>query len=329
MSHFVNDSTTPTCPFYVIPLSEQIKAPVDIEMLCPPPRHRCTAPPSACTCSVKLARGRLLVIKEPHTCSQSSAPSKRVSSRCHRSSCPRLHIDDDELTCLWCPNLYRSVPVEALADASLPPQTICESSTRPHGKPRCRMRASSRSVLPMREYACVASTRNILHAEPQKCLGRCRRHRPPFLCTLWWCTSICANLLLPLLTLTAALYVFLPPPPLKPDPPRPEPDHRPRAAPHLRRHLLEMRRSAESSTYEIPRCTETYRSVSWGCREYIAAAIVFWMSSWVYKYQLMFVFVSKVESGGVPTIPLRILRPSSHRQLSVSGMLLSTASWSV
>lgn len=31
----------------------------------------------------------------------------------------------------------------------------------------------------------------------------------------------------------------------------------------------------------------------------LAATIVFWMSSWVYKYQLMFVFVSKVESGGV------------------------------
>lgn len=31
----------------------------------------------------------------------------------------------------------------------------------------------------------------------------------------------------------------------------------------------------------------------------VAAAIVFWMSSWVYKYQLMFVFVSKVETGGV------------------------------
>ncbi|KIM40329.1 hypothetical protein M413DRAFT_73699 [Hebeloma cylindrosporum] len=30
----------------------------------------------------------------------------------------------------------------------------------------------------------------------------------------------------------------------------------------------------------------------------LAAAIVFWMSSWVYKYQLMFVYVSKVESGG-------------------------------
>jgi len=31
----------------------------------------------------------------------------------------------------------------------------------------------------------------------------------------------------------------------------------------------------------------------------LAAAVVFWMSSWVYKYQLMFVFTSKVESGGV------------------------------
>lgn len=30
----------------------------------------------------------------------------------------------------------------------------------------------------------------------------------------------------------------------------------------------------------------------------VAAALVFWMGSWVYKYQLMFVFVSKVESGG-------------------------------
>jgi len=28
-------------------------------------------------------------------------------------------------------------------------------------------------------------------------------------------------------------------------------------------------------------------------------AVVFWLSSWVYKYQLLFVFVSKVESGGV------------------------------
>ncbi|KAF5393209.1 hypothetical protein D9757_000515 [Collybiopsis confluens] len=30
----------------------------------------------------------------------------------------------------------------------------------------------------------------------------------------------------------------------------------------------------------------------------LAAAVVFWMSSWVYKYQLMFVYISKVETGG-------------------------------
>ena len=31
----------------------------------------------------------------------------------------------------------------------------------------------------------------------------------------------------------------------------------------------------------------------------LAAAVIFWISSFVYKYQLMFVFVTKVESGGV------------------------------
>lgn len=31
----------------------------------------------------------------------------------------------------------------------------------------------------------------------------------------------------------------------------------------------------------------------------VAAAVVFWISSWVYKYQLMFVFVTQVETGGV------------------------------
>jgi hypothetical protein len=30
----------------------------------------------------------------------------------------------------------------------------------------------------------------------------------------------------------------------------------------------------------------------------LAAAVVFWMSSWVYKYQLMFVYITKVETGG-------------------------------
>jgi hypothetical protein len=36
----------------------------------------------------------------------------------------------------------------------------------------------------------------------------------------------------------------------------------------------------------------------------LAGAVVFWLSSWVYKYQLMFVFTSKVESGGVSWIRL-------------------------
>lgn len=31
----------------------------------------------------------------------------------------------------------------------------------------------------------------------------------------------------------------------------------------------------------------------------VAAAVVFWISGVVYKYQLMFVFITKVESGGV------------------------------
>lgn len=31
----------------------------------------------------------------------------------------------------------------------------------------------------------------------------------------------------------------------------------------------------------------------------VACALVFWVSSVVYKYQLMFVFVTKIESGGV------------------------------
>jgi len=30
----------------------------------------------------------------------------------------------------------------------------------------------------------------------------------------------------------------------------------------------------------------------------VAGAVVFWVSSWVYKYQLMFVFISRVETGG-------------------------------
>lgn len=41
----------------------------------------------------------------------------------------------------------------------------------------------------------------------------------------------------------------------------------------------------------------------------ISAAIVFLVSSVVYKYQLMFVFVSKVESGGVSEVKV-ITSPS-------------------
>ena len=39
----------------------------------------------------------------------------------------------------------------------------------------------------------------------------------------------------------------------------------------------------------------------------LAAALVFWISSFVYKYQLMYVFVSRAESGGV-SITFKICR---------------------
>ncbi|KDQ55248.1 hypothetical protein JAAARDRAFT_134456 [Jaapia argillacea MUCL 33604] len=42
----------------------------------------------------------------------------------------------------------------------------------------------------------------------------------------------------------------------------------------------------------------------------VAAAVVLWVSSWVYKYQLMFVFVSKVETGG------RLWNPVINRLLA-------------
>jgi hypothetical protein len=57
----------------------------------------------------------------------------------------------------------------------------------------------------------------------------------------------------------------------------------------------------------------------------VAAAIVFWISSWVYKYQLMFVFVSKVETGGVcdlVTLPMVV----NSLRCSEFGMLSSIAS---
>ena len=33
----------------------------------------------------------------------------------------------------------------------------------------------------------------------------------------------------------------------------------------------------------------------------LAAAIVFWLGSGIYKYQLLFVYVTRVETGGVST----------------------------
>ncbi len=51
----------------------------------------------------------------------------------------------------------------------------------------------------------------------------------------------------------------------------------------------------------------------------LAAAIVFWMSSFVYKYQLMFVFVSKVETGGVSVF--KALVTPAHRPYSECGIL--------
>lgn len=48
----------------------------------------------------------------------------------------------------------------------------------------------------------------------------------------------------------------------------------------------------------------------------LAACIVFWMNSFVYKYQLMFVFISKVESGGVcPFLFLRKRVTDVHQRL--------------
>lgn len=35
----------------------------------------------------------------------------------------------------------------------------------------------------------------------------------------------------------------------------------------------------------------------------LSAMVVFWLSSWLYKYQLMFVYVTKVETGGVSSSP--------------------------
>lgn len=57
----------------------------------------------------------------------------------------------------------------------------------------------------------------------------------------------------------------------------------------------------------------------------VAAMVVFWISSWVYKYQLMFVFVSQVETGGVSSLEHRAyctVRPNYEH--SDCGTLSST-----
>lgn len=55
----------------------------------------------------------------------------------------------------------------------------------------------------------------------------------------------------------------------------------------------------------------------------LAAAIIFWISSFVYKYQLMFVFVTKVESGGVSRLVYTSVH-LTHIRASACGTLSST-----
>lgn len=54
----------------------------------------------------------------------------------------------------------------------------------------------------------------------------------------------------------------------------------------------------------------------------VAAAIVLWTFSWVYKYQLMFVFISKVESGGVSELIFKTYRMSftPHQSVLTEGL---------
>lgn len=57
----------------------------------------------------------------------------------------------------------------------------------------------------------------------------------------------------------------------------------------------------------------------------VAAMVVFWISSWVYKYQLMFVFVSQVETGGVSSLdPCTRRTVQPDHDYSVCGTLSST-----
>lgn len=55
----------------------------------------------------------------------------------------------------------------------------------------------------------------------------------------------------------------------------------------------------------------------------LLAAIVFWMGSWVYKYQLMFVYISRVETGGVSaasSLSLVKNRKVNHSDLCVQRL---------
>jgi hypothetical protein len=55
----------------------------------------------------------------------------------------------------------------------------------------------------------------------------------------------------------------------------------------------------------------------------LAAAFVFWSTSWVFKYQLMYIFVTQAETGGVGGMSLRN-NEISLPFYSSCGMLLST-----
>ena len=60
----------------------------------------------------------------------------------------------------------------------------------------------------------------------------------------------------------------------------------------------------------------------------VGAAIVMWISSWVYKYQLMFCYVSRVETGGVSPFHGQYT-PQLTLCLSVFGTRSSTVSLSL
>jgi hypothetical protein len=60
----------------------------------------------------------------------------------------------------------------------------------------------------------------------------------------------------------------------------------------------------------------------------VAACVVFWLGSFVYKYQLMFVYISRVESGGVSHPTFIMCKFRTHNSFSAYGTSLSTDSYS-